>query len=96
MALIEGKLNGNGLFLKVVIGVLITGLVGSGAGLIKLYRDVGILQSASSLEKRVADNEALLRDIGTDRDKRTVIIQGFKDDIAELKQDVRDLKQGRK
>ena len=83
----------NGVLLKVVLGVLVTGLVGASGGLIKLYRDVGILQSADNLGKRVADNEALLRDIGSDRDKRTIIIQGFRDDINDLKRRVENLDQ---
>lgn len=68
-----------------MIGVLTTGLVGSGGGLIKLYRDVGVLQISSGIEKRVDNLESLAHDIGTDRDKRTIIIQGFRDDITDIK-----------
>src|SRR5438128_79716 len=87
----------NGMFIKIVVGTLATGLVATGGGLIKIYRDVGVLQSATSiaLEKRVEQNEILLREIGTDRDKRTIIIQQFRDDISELKRRIDNLERRR-
>ena len=75
----------NGLFLKILIGGLTAGLVSISGGLVKLHSDVAVLQIGSGLEKRVEMNEALLRDIASDRDKRTIIIQGFRDDIADIR-----------
>jgi hypothetical protein len=87
--------NGNGLFLKIVLGALTAGLAGAGGGMIKLYRDVGVLQTSSGIEKRVDTLEVLARDIGTDRDKRTIIIQGFRDDILDIKRRVENLEKRR-
>ena len=89
-------LNGrNGLFLKVVIGVLVTGLASSAVGMIKLYRDVGVLQADTQLERRLRTLEELAANIATDRDKRTVVIQQFRDDISELKHRLEQLERRR-
>ncbi len=81
--------NRNGLFLKVIIGVLTAGLVSAGGGMVKLFRDVGVLQSElnkrSEIERRVENVEKLTANIATDRDKRTEIIQQFRDEFAEIK-----------
>lgn len=85
----------NGLFMKVVIGVLVAGLGSATIGLVRLNSEVAVLKAGSGLEKRVDGLEVLARDIGTDRDKRTVIIQGFIKDIDEIKQRIERLERRR-
>ena|SRR6267142_315430 len=86
----------NGLFLKVIIGALIAGLVAASGGLIKVYRDVGILQETrkadallemrlARMEKDVVEVRMLVESINEDRHKRTIIIPQMQADIVELK-----------
>ena len=91
--------NGNGIFLKIIVGVLSVGLVTASGAMIKLYRDVGILEkgidrdkSLETLEKRVSDNEKLLHNIGTDRDKRTVLVEQFKANDVRHDADINEIK----
>ncbi len=95
MTLSDRGVNGNGrngVLLKIIVGVLTVGLVSAGGGMMKLYRDVGVLQQGSGIERRIDRLEELTRDIATDRDKRTIILQGIRSDIEALRRDVEDLR----
>lgn len=68
----------NGLFVKVIMGVLTAGLLSASVGMVKLYREVGEmheeLKRAIRVDQRLDSLEAFDRAIGTDRDKRTIIL----------------------
>lgn len=74
----------NSIILKIIIGALTLGLVSAGGGLIKLYRDVGILQSGTHLERRIDTLERIMESIDVDRHKRTEIILQFKERFDRL------------
>jgi hypothetical protein len=74
----------NNIILKVAIGVLSLGLVSAGGGIIKLYRDVGILQTGTHLERRIDTLERLLESIDSDRHKRTEIIIQFRENFERI------------
>lgn len=80
---LNGNGNKNGLFLKVVVGALIAGLATAGAGMINLYRAVGILQADSGTLRRLDRLEDLAANIARDRDQRTVILQGLRAEVED-------------
>lgn len=81
----------NGLFLKVMVGVNVA-LMGAGViGGIKLYRDVGVLQESSHLEKRVEVVEATVSSINADRHQRTIILQTLREEVADNKRRIEAL-----
>ena len=94
----ETSYNGNGkngLFLKVMVGVVTLLATTSIAGMVKLYRDVGVLQEGTHLQRQVDECCALARSIDADRHQRTIILQGFREDIADLKQRIDRLERRR-
>lgn len=90
------SINRNGLFLKVLIGVLCAGLVAVSVGLVRIYGEVEVLKSDTQLVDRVRKIENLADSINADRHQRTIIIQGFRDDIADLKRRMEVTERGRK
>lgn len=82
MPLING---GNGLFLRIFIfvsgGVALAGALGG----VVMYSEVAVLKADTQLGRRVSNLETLIESINADRHQRTVIIQGFRQDIEELK-----------
>jgi hypothetical protein len=79
------EISKNGIAIKIVVAALGTGLVFSTGGLIKLYRDVGVLQSDLQTSRRLDALELLAVSIASDRDKRTIILQNIHDEIVDLK-----------
>lgn len=77
--------------MKIIIGVLATGLVGASGSIIRLYGEVQVLKSATELGRRVDTIEILLKDVTSDRDKRTILIQQFRDANAEFKAAITEL-----
>lgn len=84
----NGNGNRNGVFMKLAMGVLASGIILSSAGIIKLYRDVGVLQSATDgrveierrfqeLKKEIAEVRAESASINADRHQRTIVLQNI-------------------
>jgi|SRR6266850_1982158 len=76
----------NGIILKVVIAALGGGLVVSSGGIIKLYRDVGVLQSTADskieierrfmeLKKEISDLRSVVEAINAVRYERGSVLQ---------------------
>ena len=82
----------NGFILKIIIGVLTGGLITAGAGVIKLHSDVQILKADTQLGRRVEIIEILIKDVATDRDKRTIILQQLRDSLSEEKMEIIELR----
>jgi hypothetical protein len=77
--------------LKVIIAALSAGLAGASGGIIKLYGEVQVLKADTQLGRRVETIEILLKDVTSDRDKRTIVIQQFRDTNLEVKAAIVDL-----
>lgn len=92
MADLPNGIQRNGRFNQILVWVLTAGLATASGGLIKLYGEVQVLKADTNIGRRVDVIEILMKDIATDRDKRTVIIQQFKDTDAELKQAIIEIK----
>lgn len=75
----------NGILMKIIIGALVAGLAGASGGVIKLYGEVQVLKADTQLGRRVETIEILLKDVTSDRDKRTIVIQQFRDTNIEVK-----------
>lgn len=97
----------NGIFLKVIIGALATGLVASSGGMVKLYREVGELRTEISgltgaqsreHERRILEAEAAMvriglemTRIGLEQARRTNRIDILERDVARNREDIQRL-----
>jgi large exoprotein involved in heme utilization and adhesion len=79
------------MFQKILIGGLTMGVVAAGSGLIQLRSEVAVLKAGSGIERRVEQLENLAKDIATDRDKRTIILQGIRIELDLINQRIMNL-----
>lgn len=75
---------GNGLFLKIVLGVCVSGLVASGGIIFRLSSDVAALVASQQADRRIDDLRAqmiqvreVVESINSDRHQRTQILRDF-------------------
>lgn len=89
----NGRFNGNGLFFKIIVGIIGGLSLLAISGGVVMYGEIQVLKSATSLDRRVQVLEDLANSINADRHQRTVILQGLKSSIDELQRRVDRLEQ---